>query len=411
MRILLLTHFWAPEVGAPQRRWQWLARGLAERGHELAVLAPAPHYPAGSLLPQADADARLRRGGRHRDGSGAVVHRTAFRPYGTGVGGRATDWAVAAADALCLGVWRFRGSARPDVIIASVPSLATLPAGLTLGRLLGRPVVVEMRDAWPDILSSSQQWSAAVGVGAARRVIGAAVTTMQRRAAAVVTTTDAFAERLRERGVGRVVTVRNTAGTRTWDLPAVPAQREDGRLHVLYLGTVGRAQGLEVAVRAAHLAEQAGTALTLRVVGEGAGLPALQRAASKLAAPVEVLPLVPPARIGEHYAWADSVLVCLQDWPSMELTVPSKLYEVMGTGRHVSAAVAGEAAGIVTASGCGEVIAPQDAQALAGAWTRLAADRSLLDREGRGTAWLAQHAEPGEMTDRLVALLEEVRRA
>lgn len=447
MRILLLTHFWTPEIGAPQRRWQWLARGLAERGHELAVLAPAPHYPAGALLPQADADAHLRPGGRHRDGSGAVVHRTAFRPYGTGLSGRAADWAVAAADALRLGAWRFRGTARPDVIIASVPSLTLLPAAVCLGHLLDRPVVAEMRDAWPDILASSTQWAggesshaAQAGLAtavltrhgadtapgsssrlraglthggrtAARRATWRALTAMQRHADAVVTTTDTFAQRLREHGVQRVVAVRNTAGTRTWDLPAVPARREDGSLHVLYLGTVGRAQGLEVAAQAADLAARAGTHVILRVVGDGAGLGAFRRTAESLGAPVEILPPVAPSRIGEQYAWADSVLVCLQDWPSMELTVPSKLYEAMGTGRHVSAAVAGEAASIVRASGAGDVVAPQDPGALAGLWERLAAERVLLDRGGRGASWLAEHAEPGDMVDRLVALLEEVRRA
>ena len=50
MRILLLSHYWAPEVGAPQRRWNRLAEALISRGHELAVLAPAPHYPGGRLL-------------------------------------------------------------------------------------------------------------------------------------------------------------------------------------------------------------------------------------------------------------------------------------------------------------------------------------------------------------------------
>ena len=40
MRVLVLSHYWAPEIGAPQRRWRWLAEGLTARGLELAVLPP-----------------------------------------------------------------------------------------------------------------------------------------------------------------------------------------------------------------------------------------------------------------------------------------------------------------------------------------------------------------------------------
>ena len=114
MRILLLTHYWAPEVGAPQRRWNRLAEALISRGHELAVLAPAPHYPGGRLLPGGAAHVA---GSIRRDVTGAMVHRTIFRPYSSGVCGRGTDQMVAAADSVRLGVARFRGANRPDVIL------------------------------------------------------------------------------------------------------------------------------------------------------------------------------------------------------------------------------------------------------------------------------------------------------
>jgi len=82
MRILLLSHYWAPEVGAPQRRWNRLAEALISRGHELAVLAPAPHYPGGRLLQGGGAHMA---GSIRRDVTGAMVHRTIFRPYSSGV--------------------------------------------------------------------------------------------------------------------------------------------------------------------------------------------------------------------------------------------------------------------------------------------------------------------------------------
>lgn len=411
MRILLLTHYWAPETGAPQKRWRWIARGLVGRGHELAVLAPPPHYPAGRLF---DADPRHAPGAACRDATGAMIHRTAFRPYDAGLGGRGADQAVAAADALRLGLRRFSGQWRPDVVVGSVPGLPTLPAALALGRVLHRPVVAELRDAWPDILGSASSWAGGENPGLRRRAVAAmrgavppVITRLERDADAVVTTTDSFAAVLRGRGLGRVVTVRNTSPSSTPSSAPVPAAREDGALHVLYLGTVGRAQGMVSSVRAAALAAQQGTPVVLRIVGDGAEATAVREEAARLGAPAQVLAPVPAEQVGEQYAWADTVLVSLQDWPAMSLTVPSKLYEVLATGRHISGAVAGEAAAILRESGAGDVVAPQDPPALAALWTELAVDRARLAPTG-GRRWLEEHAREEALVSRYESLLTEV---
>lgn len=445
MRILLLTHYWEPEAGAPQNRWRRLARGLVERGHELAVLAPAPHYPAGTLL---DSSPRLAPGAIARDASGAIIHRTAFRPYGTGIGGRGADQALAAADGARLALARFGGRHRPDVVIGSVPGLPTLPAALAVGRALRRPVVAELRDAWPDILDSRHHWAGAPGepdrinsadINSANRpgrapgglsgalpslprlsrhraagLIPPAVTALERRADAVVATTDSFAQALRERGMRRVEVIRNSATPSHWSLPAPPLRRQgdNGRpeLRVVYLGTIGRSQGLASAVQAAALAADQGIRLRLRLVGDGAQAAHVRATAVRLGAPVEILPPVAPEAVAEHYAWADTVLVSLQDWPAMSMTVPSKLYEALATGRHISGALDGEAAAIIRSASAGMVVPPQDAPALASAWAALAADRSRLAASA-GPRWLTRHAGERDQLDRYEALLQEVARA
>ncbi len=51
MRILLLTQYFYPEVGAPQERLGYLATHLAQRGHKVTVLTTVPNYPLGRLYP------------------------------------------------------------------------------------------------------------------------------------------------------------------------------------------------------------------------------------------------------------------------------------------------------------------------------------------------------------------------
>lgn len=204
-----------------------------------------------------------------------------------------------------------------------------------------------------------------------------------------------------------MVTVRNTGSNVPPDRDLISRRPSDGALHVLYLGTVGRAQGIGCAVKAVHIARQRGTQIVLRIVGDGAQYDQVATLAHRLAAPVEMRPTVPWDQVGRHYAWADTVLVSLQDWPALSLTVPSKLYEIMAMGLHVSASVEGETRRIVEDAGCGDVTAPQDPEALAALWISLAADRNRLRVTG-GQRWLEDNADAKEMAERYESLLKRV---
>src|SRR5699024_8702874 len=296
---------------------------------------------------------------------------------------RTADHATVAADALRRLLARFvRPGTRPDVIIATAPAIPTLLVGRILATRWRVPLVVEMRDAWPDLvthmgpaaavpaevihapdpgmLRRATAWSVAL---AKERVHGA-VTTWQRTAQAVVTTTSMFADVLRERGITEVDVVRN--GT---DLTVVPAQPDHptgahAELRCLYLGNMGRSQGLETVVRAAARLQRAGVDVQVRLVGHGVAAPALAALAYELDAPVEVLPRIPHRDVSAQYAWADSVIVSLRDWAPFAWTVPSKLYEMLATGRHVTALLEGEAADVVRDADAGDVLAPGDEDAL-----------------------------------------------
>lgn len=412
MHVALLTHHYPPEVGAPQRRWQAFVQRFVADGHRVTVLTPPPHYPNGR--PDGELPPEHRAGACAQGESGETILRVRFRTHGPGLRSRSVDQAVAAADSVVAGRRYFRRPGnRPDVIIATAPGLPTIPAGMALGRLLGRPVVVEMRDAWPDLIGPSGMFgpddrrSAAV-----RRLVTTAhraITRMQRDAAAVVTTTRSFGQILRDRGVKRVQVVRN--GSTLEQLPTLPPPADHAGLNVLYLGTIGRSQGLSAAVDAATIARTRGLDLTLRIVGSGAAEPELRARATLTGAPVQFMGRVPRSEVADHYAWADTVVVSLRDWQPFEWTIPSKLYEVMGTGRHVSGALRGEAAEIVTGAGAGFVVPPEDAEALAAQWLALGFDRGPLRVDPMGRDWVLQNAHHDSLAAEYLDLLSDVASA
>ena len=386
MRIVLLTHNYEPEVGAPQRRWSGFVRRFVEAGHSVNVLTAQPHYPAGRLLPGATPTWRAAPG-RH----GETVVRLPYVPYGPGTGRRMLDQLLTAGTSMLPGPAR-----RGDVVIATLPALPTLAAGQLLARLNRAPLVVEMRDAWPDLVAES-----GVAPGRFGRTVSALISAGQRRADAVVTTSSGFSEVLAARGVRNVVTLRNGVDVDSVPRSPVPPATRD-RLEVLYLGTIGRSQHVVGAVQAAAMA---GDAVRLTVVGEGAARREVVAAATRLDAPVRVLPPALGPALWEAYAGVDTCLMSLQAWPAFAYTVPSKLYELMATGRHISAAVAGESAGIVTDARAGDVVPPEDPAALAALWKTLADDRSRLDVGPGPRDWVACNANPDLLAARYLELL------
>lgn len=406
MHIVLVTHHYLPEVGAPQRRWRNLVERFVAAGHRVTVLAPPPHYPSGRA---SDLSPTERPHATETGPAGETIHRVRFREHGPDLRSRTLDQLRAAVDSVVVGRRRLRGARRPDVVIATAPGIPSIGAGFALSRWFRVPLVVEMRDAWPDLIAPSGMWGHARRRGwraTVTRVAHRLVTAGQRRAAAVVTTTDSFADILRDRGMPRVDVVRN--GASLDEAPRVDPPSERDELHVLYLGTTGRSQGLTTAVHAAALLHRRGVPVRLRIVGSGYEDALLRAEAHALTAPVEFVDRIPRAEVEAHYDWADTVLVSLRAWDPFEWTVPSKLYEAMVAGRHICASLAGEAALVVRQAGVGDAVPPEQPVALADLWAELAADRSRLHVGDSGRRWVTENANFDRLAAHYLRILEEV---
>lgn len=406
--ILLVTHHFAPETGAPQRRWGALIEHLVTVGFPVTVLAPPPHYPSGKITHSSPS---YLPGSVQTGTNGEKIIRVNFREHSHGLGSRAADQTVAAISSVLYGIRPSAG--RPAVVIATVPGIPSVVAGWALARWHRARFVVEMRDAWPDLIQPSGILLRRDRPGGLRRrlrdlaarVVHRTVTRLQTRADLVVTTTAAFAEVLRARGVRNVAVVRN--GTAFEPVRENAPVRLAGRpLRVVYAGTVGRSQGLDVAVRAAALVQERGHALDVRIVGHGNELEPLRQLATELGAPVRVEPSVPSTQVRELYAWADTVVVSLRDWEPFEWTVPSKLYEVMASGVLASASLAGEAANLVTINGAGAVVRPGDVEGLADLWCGWLSDGVVPAASADAAAWVAEHASDGVLGHRYAELLD-----
>ena len=369
MRILLLTHSFWPDISPPQRRWDAFTREFARDGHKTDVVAP--QILDKNLVCNSPGVAPP---------EGVTVHcYPSFRKQGT-VAGKLVKHLI---DALRSIPTALR-TQTPQVIIATVPAIPTLAVGYLVSKIRRVPLVVDLRDAWPDLLQDSQvlrfPWL--------EPLVSRILSYMIHRSDLVVTVTVGLAEKLLSDGARRAITISNGVDMDRFGIDQLPS-RHGEVLHVLYLGNLGKSQGLDLVIRAAAVTKNV---VRLRFVGQGTEKKRLQELADRLDVEVDFRAPVYGQHVLENYAWADTCLVTLRsDWESFEHTIPSKLYEVLLLNRHITALVRGEAAEIIQASGSGHIV-EQSEQALAEHFLKLHSERRLLVTGSAGSEWVRLHA-------------------
>lgn len=392
-RLQLLIHSYWPESTPPQRRWQRLTESLRADGWEVDVITPAANerYTPAEQMPTGAFTMKPQEGP-----AGESIRRTRYLLLRNSRVGRFLSDAVSSV----MMVPRAVTAPRPDVVLATVPALPVICAGWLAARLRRAPLVVDMRDAWPELAREAE-----VRAGPAGRLMEAVVTSIQRRAELVVTVTAGFAVRLRDRDVNRVETISN--GVTLEQIPELEHRsRRAGELRVAYLGNHGESQALETVIRAVRsIYDRGEVEVTLRLVGSGTQKEQLKELAQGCPA-VEFHDAVHGEQVWDHYRWADTALVSLRtDWASFAWTVPSKTFELMGLGKHITATVTGEAAEILTHA---ENVAVVDstAEALVETFTELARDSESTPVSSAGRRWVAEHADLPRLGERYSRLLK-----
>ena len=382
MRIVYLSQYYPPEMGAPAARVSAFARRWAAAGHDVTVLTTFPNHPTG-VIPESYRG-RLR---AIEDDHGVRVVRTfIYAAPNKGIAKRSLSYASFALSAIGQG-WGPIG--RPDVLIATSPQFLALASGWVLSRLRGVPLVVEIRDLWPDsIVAVGALPAASTAIRLLKRCEGFAY----RQADLVVSVTRSFMPLLRERGARKVAFVPNGADPAAF---AAAAERASVRSKyglgsgfvASFVGTLGMAHGLDVVLDAAERLRDRKD-VTFWLVGEGARRAELEgEARRRQLANVRFEGQVPRSDVPGVLAASDAALVLLRPDPVFETVLPSKMFEAMAARCPVILGVGGEAKALLEESGAGVAIPPGRADALADAVVALAGDparRTALGERGWG---------------------------
>ncbi len=403
MRVLYLSQYFPPEVGATQTRAYEMARHLVLAGHQVTVLAEVPNHPSGVIHPGY-------RGRLYERAplEGMDVVRVWVRTWPEkSLGRRLVFYISYMFGAILAGLLLARG--RYDVMLATSPPLFVGGAALALGFVRRIPLVFEVRDLWPE---------SAVVLGEltnprAVRLASHLEEMCYNRARSVVAVTRGIRDRLLERGLpsDKVVLIPNGANTALFcpDPAGGAAIRAELGLQdafiVLYAGIHGLAQGLETVLEAAFLLRNE-RGLRIVFVGEGPRKAVLIERQRELGLTnVTFLPEQPREHMPAYLTAADVALVPLRRLELFEGAVPSKLFDAWACACPVILSIEGEAHNVLEEAGGGLFVPPEDAEALAQAIRRLKADPRPL--KGWGQAGRA-HTEANYSRRALAARLERL---
>lgn len=407
LRFMILTQYFAPEIGAAQTRLFNFARGLKAAGHECQVVTALPNYPRGRVFE------------KYR-GRWAVNEEIASIPV-------IRTWILAVRQSdfrRLLSYFSFQLTSlprvvslarhwRPDYVFVESPPLSLGLSGVLLKRWFGIPFVFNVADLWP-------AWAVEIGAikpaGLMYRLAVWLETFLYRQADLITVVVEQMTEALAAKGVPRSkvlflpngVNVREFHATAAGDgqQPTVRSIKEaaGGRPVVLYAGTLGAYHGLELALDAAALLQD--TPVLFAFVGDGSEKPRLMAKAAAMQ--LDNVAFYDPVPVGDM-----PTLMSAADIALSVIRIPTRAAKVapaMAAAVPIVYAGRGEGAELVRQAGAGIVVDPDRADDIALSVKQLLDDHALASRLGaNGRRYAVDNLDWDRLVATWLATLEERR--
>ena len=407
IKILLLTNYWPPEIGAASHLYYELARALVARGHEVTVLTGFPRYNIAEVPPQYRGRWAM---WERTEGVRVRRVRTPHLPQHIRAARGLEHFMLAAVYGRAA-----LGPEPPDALLIYSPPLPIALCAALLKRCRQCVCVLNVQDIFPqsaiDLGILEQPLLIRFFEWLERRVYACAdhITVHSAGNRSVVL------DRMRPGADDRVSVIHNWIDTdfvrpgsrynglrHAWAL--------DGRFIVSFAGTMGYSQDIDTVLRAAHLLRDEEGILFL-LVGDGVETPRLKAMANQMQLPnVCWQPMQPRERYPDVLAASDASLVTLHESVATPV-VPSKLLSIMAAARPalVSVPLQGDAPRIVDQARCGLCVPPEAPERLAEAIRTLHASPRWAEELGaNGRSYIEEHFAANAAAAQYEALFERL---
>ena len=407
MKILVVSLYFPPEMGAPAGRFYDFAQHWLKAGHEVTVVTGFPNFPGGVIH-----EGYRGRFAQREQIDGVEVIRCWILTAKKRFLSRALTYATFFVSSTLRVLFMRR---RFDVVIATSPPPTVGLPGVVAAWRQRAPLVFDIRDIWPEAIVQSGRLKNPLLItlfeGTARLIY--------RKSKKIAVVTEGWRERLIEIDVpgAKVEVLPNGVDVAAFDrdasepLPEAFSVLDPEASRFTYAGIYGRPQGLEVILSAAKKLREVAPELYQKsqfvLIGEGpAGDELREQVEREQLDRVVFMGRQPRSAIFAMLAQSFANLVSLRPRKDTS-TVPSKIYECMASGRPVLFSAAGEGGETIRRAGAGTVTPPADADALAEAMRAYLEDPARADRDGAsGRAFVVENFDRGKIALAFADLME-----
>lgn len=363
MRILYLSQYFPPEVGATQNRAYEMAANYVQQGHQVTMITEIPNHPSGIINPEYRGKYIVR---SNWDGIDVIRVWVKASPIKSFLN-RMLFYISYMINAAIAGVLVARE--KYDFIYVTSPPLFVGAAGLFIKFLRHIPMIFEVRDLWPDSAICLGELKNPTVITLARKLELACY----KHAALIVVVTESTKHILVKRGIPaeKIVVIPNGANLNRYKFDMKGREKIRGQLNLenkfvaIYAGIHGIAQGLEIIIKAAKILESQ-SQIHFLMVGGGPQKAMLGQMVSNYGLRnVTLHNEVSMDEMSCYLSATDVALIPLKNIDLFKNVLPSKMFDAWACQRPIVLSVNGEARRVMEEAQAGVFAPPENPELLA----------------------------------------------
>ncbi|MCH8034641.1 MAG: glycosyltransferase family 4 protein [Bacteroidetes bacterium] len=400
MKILLITEYFPPEIGAGSTRAYEHSSQWVKNGHDVTVITGFPDYPDG-IIPQKYKGYKF----LIEDIEGIRVIRTyTFPAPNKRFFRRVISFISFMISSIVQGTI---ASKKQEILIATSPPFLVGVSGYIISKFKNIPFVFEVRDLWPESAIQLGELKNKFVIKFLKKI----ELYLYHSAKLIVPVAESTINVLLKMGIeeNKITVIKNGVDFGTIRQPLSNKFENTDKFVVTYIGTIGLSHALDKVVESAELLKNEDSIL-FQIIGEGAEKENLNKLIGKLGLyNVKLINKIEREQLTEYYSNADILLVTLRKLDIFKKVIPSKLFEIMAFEKPILISVDGEARIIVEKAKAGLFVHPENPEDLRDKIVYLKNHPSLLKEFGKnGRIFVEENFDRSKLAQKYELLLSSI---
>ncbi len=399
MRLVILTQYFPPEVGAPQNRLYELAQRLERKGVEVTVLTAMPNYPSMKIHPEYRGKFFV----KENVDNLTILRSWIYATPSKGVMRRLLNYYSFVFSAFWIGLFKLP---KHDFLLVESPPLFLGKTAFLLSKIYKSKLIFNVSDLWPE----SAEKLNIVTNKTFLKLATVLEEFMYKKSTLITGQTQGICENISARFPKKdVYWLPNGVDLNYYDSNNLTSNfRESMNFQaddflLLYAGIIGHAQGLEVILKSAAILK---TQQKIKFILLGSGPEKEKLLALKKEHQLDNVIFLDPVdktKMPNIVAGIDVAVIPLKKLDLFKGAIPSKIFENLAMKKPIILGVEGEAKHLFIDQGkAGLAFEPENENALAAAVLSLFNDRSQCQQMGEnGLKFVSEHFTRDLIANRL----------